>query len=160
MTTLQIDMKRVMAQGVFDILHSGHLYYLSESAKLGEELHVVIARDSRIKDRKNIFMEENERREIVEAMEMVNSAILGSEGSLFDSVKKIEPDIITLGYDQEFDINLLEDQLREAGFIGIEVVRVKKYEREGLRSSSRIKGNIRSKEGEEIFFSRKERKIS
>ena len=105
-------------------------------------------------------MEENERREIVEAMEMVNSAILGSEGSLFDSVKKIEPDIITLGYDQEFDINLLEDQLREAGFIDIEVVRVKKYEREGLRSSSRIKGNIQSKEGEEIFFSRKERKIS
>ena len=153
-------MKRVMAQGVFDILHSGHLYYLLESAKLGEELHVVIARDSRIKDRKNIFMEENERREIVEAMEMVNSAILGSEGSLFDSVKKIEPDIITLGYDQEFDINLLEDQLREAGFIDIEVVRVKKYERKGLRSSSRIKGNIQSKEGEEIFFSRKERKIS
>jgi len=153
-------MKRVMAQGVFDILHSGHLYYLLESAKLGEELHVVIARDSRIKDRKNIFMGENERREIVEAMEMVNSAILGSEGSLFDSVKKIEPDIITLGYDQEFDINLLEDQLREAGFIDIEVVRVKKYEREGLRSSSRIKGNIQSKEGEEIFFSRKERKIS
>jgi len=153
-------MKRVMAQGVFDILHSGHLYYLLESAKLGEELHVVIARDSRIKDRKNIFMGENERREIVEAMEMVNSAILGSEGSLFDSVKKIEPDIITLGYDQEFDINLLEDQLREAGFIDIEVVRVKKYERKGLRSSSRIKGNIQSKEGEEIFFSRKERKIS
>ena len=63
-------------------------------------------------------------------------------------------------YDQEFDINLLEDQLREAGFIDIEVVRVKKYERKGLRSSSRIKGNIQSKEGEEIFFSRKERKIS
>ena len=153
-------MKRVMAQGVFDILHPGHIYYLSESAKLGEELHVVIARDSRIKNRKNIFMEENERREIVEAMEVVNSAILGSEGSLFDSVKKIEPDIITLGYDQGFDINLLEDQLREAGFRDIEVVRVKKYEREGLRSSSGIKGNIQSKEGEEIFFSRKKREIS
>ena len=153
-------MKRVMAQGVFDILHPGHIYYLSESAKLGEELHVVIARDSRIKNRKNIFMEENERREIVEAMEVVNSAILGSEGSLFDSVKKIEPDIITLGYDQGFDINLLEDQLREAGFRDIEVVRVKKYEREGLRSSSRIKENIQSKEGEEIFFSRKKREIS
>ena len=153
-------MKRVMAQGVFDILHPGHIYYLSESAKLGEELHVVIARDSRIKNRKNIFMEENERREIVEAMEVVNSAILGSEGSLFGSVKKIEPDIITLGYDQGFDINLLEDQLREAGFRDIEVVRVKKYEREGLRSSSRIKENIQSKEGEEIFFSRKKREIS
>jgi FAD synthetase len=153
-------MKRVMAQGVFDILHPGHIYYLSESAKLGEELHVVIARDSRIRDRKNIFMGENERREIVEAMEVVNSAILGSEGSLFDSVKEIEPDIITLGYDQGFDINLLEDQLREAGFIDIEVVRVKEYEREGLRSSSRIKGNIQFEEGEEIFFSRKKREIS
>ncbi len=153
-------MKRVMAQGVFDILHPGHIYYLSESAKLGEELHVVIARDSRMKDRKNIFMGENERREIVEAMEVVNSAILGSKGSLFDSVKKIEPDIITLGYDQEFDINLLEDQLEESGFSDIEVVRVGKYEREGLRSSSVIKGNIQLEEGKEIFFSRKEGEIS
>ncbi|HIJ12615.1 MAG TPA: FAD synthase [Halobacteriales archaeon] len=151
-------MKRVMAQGVFDVLHPGHIYYLSESAKLGDELHVVIARDSRIKQRKNIFMGENERREVIESMGMVSSAVLGSEGSLFDSVKKIKPNIITLGHDQEFDIDSLKEQLREAGFPDIDVVRVGNYEREGLQSSSMIKEHIQLQEGKEVFFSRKERR--
>ena len=119
---------------------------------------MVIARDSRIKQRKNIFMGENERREVIESMGMVSSAILGSEGSLFDSVKKIKPNIISLGHDQEFEIDSLKEQLRECGFPDIDVVRIGNYEREGLQSSSMIKENIQLQEGKEIFFSRKERR--
>ncbi|EQD52190.1 glycerol-3-phosphate cytidyltransferase, partial [mine drainage metagenome] len=36
---------RVMATGVFDLLHPGHLYFLTEARKLGDELVVVVARD-------------------------------------------------------------------------------------------------------------------
>ena len=39
-------MIRVMATGVFDIIHLGHIHYLTESKKLGDELVVVVARDS------------------------------------------------------------------------------------------------------------------
>ncbi len=39
-------MVRVMATGVFDLLHLGHVYFLSEAKKLGDELVVVVARDS------------------------------------------------------------------------------------------------------------------
>ena len=38
-------MVRVMATGVFDILHLGHLYFLREARKLGDELVVVVATD-------------------------------------------------------------------------------------------------------------------
>jgi len=36
---------RVMATGVFDLLHPGHLYFLTEARKHGDELIVVVARD-------------------------------------------------------------------------------------------------------------------
>ncbi len=153
MTTLQIDMKRVMAQGVFDILHPGHLYYLSESAKKGDELYVVIARDSRIEGKKNIFFRESERREIIESMEMVDCAKLGSEGNLFDSVEKICPDIITIGHDQEFDIGILKHQLEKSGFENIEIVRIPEYKREGLKSSSEMKEKIKNLNGNDSFIS-------
>ena len=153
MTTLQIDMKRVMAQGVFDILHPGHLYYLSESAKKGDELYVVIARDSRIEGKKNIFFRESERREIIESMEMVDCAKLGSEGNLFDSVEKICPDIITIGHDQEFDIDILKHQLEKSGFENIEIVRIPEYKREGLKSSSEMKEKIKNLNGNDSFIS-------
>jgi len=48
-------MTKVMAQGTFDILHPGHLHYFNESAEKGEELVVVISRDSRVSDRKKIL---------------------------------------------------------------------------------------------------------
>ena len=149
-------MKKVMAQGVFDILHPGHIHYLSKSAQLGDELHVVIARDSRVRNKKDIFMGEDERKQVVESIEVVDSVILGSEGDLFDSVQKIKPNVITIGHDQSFDIESLEEQLEERGFPGIEVIRINRYERNGLQSSSEIKKNIQDKIGGEIFFSKKE----
>ena len=35
-----------MATGVFDLLHPGHIYFLTEARRLGDELVVVVARDS------------------------------------------------------------------------------------------------------------------
>ena len=82
---------------------------------------------------------EDERKQVVESIEVVDSVILGSEGDLFDSVQKIKPNVITIGHDQSFDIESLEEQLEERGFPGIEVIRINRYERNGLQSSSEIK---------------------
>ncbi|MEE9489142.1 MAG: adenylyltransferase/cytidyltransferase family protein, partial [Thermoplasmata archaeon] len=46
-------MVRVMASGVFDLLHTGHLHYLEEAKKLGDELIVVVARDSTVRKEKH-----------------------------------------------------------------------------------------------------------
>lgn len=135
-------MSRVMAQGTFDILHPGHLHYLKESAKLGNELYVVIGRDSRVGERKNLFMNEDARRQIVDALKIVDATVLGSEGQIFDTVERINPDIVTLGYDQKYNVDELESELEECGFPATRVTRVEAYDPEShtrIYSSSDIK---------------------
>lgn len=147
-------MVRVMAQGTFDIIHPGHLHYLRESAALGDELVVIIARDDRVGDRKDLLMDEESRRQVVDALDVVDSAALGSDESIFDSVERFQPDVITLGYDQQFDIDQLEADLDGAGFPDIEVVRIGPYEGAGdVRSSSDVKALIKERVGPEAFES-------
>lgn len=138
-------MTRVMAQGTFDILHPGHQHYLRESRKLGDELYVVITRDSRMSERKNPFMHEAARRELVDALKVVDRALFGSEDSIFDTVKRIDPDVITLGHDQEFGVDELESMLTERGFSDVRVVRIGAFEPEHsdmIVSSSKIKEKL------------------
>jgi FAD synthetase len=130
-------MKRVLANGTFDFIHPGHLHYLRESAALGDELYVVIARDSRAQEKKDdLCMDEEDRRAVVDALEMVDDAVLGSEESIFQTVEDIEPDIITLGHDQDFAVEDLEDALDERGH-DCEVIRIGK---QGNHASSDLKG--------------------
>ena len=117
-------MTTVMAQGVFDILHPGHLHYLEQSKNLGDELVVVIARDSRIE--KDLYFSEAERKEMLEALGIVDQALLGSEESIYDTVEKVDPDIITLGYDQPFDKEEVASMARKASGRKIEVERIEK----------------------------------
>ncbi|MFB6217549.1 MAG: adenylyltransferase/cytidyltransferase family protein [Candidatus Aenigmatarchaeota archaeon] len=131
-------MKTVMAQGTFDILHPGHLHYLRESADEGDELVVVISRDSRVKGKKDLCFSENERREMVDALEMVDRAVLGSEGDIYSTVKEIDPDVITLGYDQAHDEQEVKDMAEEATDHKVKVVKISG--KEGY-SSSNIREN-------------------
>ena len=144
-------MERAMAQGTFDILHPGHLHYLRESASLGDELYVVIARDSRQTAKKDLFMDEESRRTVVDALEIVDAAVLGAEGSIFDSVDRIAPDIITIGYDQDFEPPILEATLQEHGYSGVEVVQIGPYDDGGIQSSSDVKDRIARRRGAEVF---------
>lgn len=131
----------VVAQGTFDLLHPGHLHYLEESAALGDELYVVISRDSRVQGEKDLIMPEGGRRTVVDALDVVDEAVLGSEDSIFDSVERIQPDIITLGYDQEHDEAELEEALQEHGFGGVEVVRIGAYDGE-ITSSTELRERL------------------
>jgi len=121
-------MIRVMASGVFDILHTGHIHYLSEARKLGDELVVVVATDRTVRKRKHEpITPENMRLELVRSLKPVGRAVLGKEGDMFKVVSEIAPDIIALGYDQMFDEKELESQLAERG-MDIRVVRLGHYE--------------------------------
>ena len=140
-------MVRVLAQGKFDVLHPGHVHYLTESAALGDELYVVVARDSRVRDRSDLYMDEESRRQVVEALGVVDAAVLGSEGSVFDSVERIGPDLVTVGFDQDWDVAALEEQLVANGFEDVEVVRIGPFEGEGVGSSSDVRGAIKRREG-------------
>lgn len=135
-------MKTVMAQGTFDILHPGHIHYLEKSAELGDELVVVISRDSRVKERKNLAFSEEERRKIVGSLEAVNEAVLGVEGDIYETVEKVDPDVITLGHDQHHSAEEVEEMAEKALEREVEVVRI---ESGTEHSSSDIKASQREK---------------
>ena len=114
---------RVLATGTFDLLHPGHVYFLTQARALGDELFVIVARDSNVTHKQKPIVPEVQRLEMIDALEMVNKALLGSEKDIFDPLKQIRPDIITLGYDQYFDTNDLETEITKRGIFA-KVVRI------------------------------------
>ena len=94
--------KVVLAGGVFDIIHPGHIYTLGEAAKLGDVLVVVVATDKtavRMKRRRPLHTQQ-QRRDLVGALRIVDAAVVGDEDDIFRTVAHIRPQIIALGYDQ------------------------------------------------------------
>jgi FAD synthetase len=117
-----------MASGVFDILHLGHLNYLEESRKLGDELVVVVATDSTVRNIKHEpITNENTRLQLVQALKPVKEAVLGYENDKYKIVEELKPDIITLGYDQAHDEEEINAELEKRG-LNIKVVRLKKFD--------------------------------
>ena len=129
-------MKKVMCAGTFDMIHPGHLYYLSEAKKYGDKLIVVVARDNTSKDFKGEppSHNEKERLEAVRMLKIVDEAVLGRHGSIFDIIEEIKPDFICLGYDQKVQKEQLEEELNKRG-IKAEVIRISGYMTNVYKSS-------------------------
>jgi len=137
----------VLASGVFDLLHYGHVLSLEEAKRIGgkdSRLVVVVARDStvkRLKGKKPIIPED-QRRALVEALKPVDEAVLGYEDLNIEEVlKKIKPDIVTVGYDQDY----VEKAVRKAVFnsgLNIKIIKIQEFPASDLNSSSKIKRKI------------------
>lgn len=96
-------LKVVLVGGVFDVIHPGHIHTLKAAKQHGDVLVVVVARTStaaKIKQGRKIYHGENLRKELVSSLSFVDLAIIGSQVSLYDTVERVSPDIIALGYDQ------------------------------------------------------------
>jgi len=118
-------MVRVMATGVFDLLHPGHVYFLDEAKKLGDELVVVVARDQTARRLKGEpYVPEHIRREMVEALKLVDRAVLGSTTDIYSTVEQVRPDLIALGHDQKWDEKEVEAECARRG-VRVRVVRLK-----------------------------------
>lgn len=126
--------RRVVATGTFDILHPGHLYYLKESKKLGDELWVIVARDRNVKHKPRPIIPEDHRLRMVEALKPVDHAVLGDETDMFNPIQEIRPSLITIGFNQHFDETKLKSQLRERGLTP-EIIRIGRYKDGDLCSS-------------------------
>lgn len=110
----------VFIGGTFEVIHAGHLYTIQEAKKRGDVLVVVVARDSTVRKRKNRepVAPEDDRVRVVAAIRQVDAAILGSEKNIYDTLERVRPDIVALGYDQ---YHTEEDIAREAKKRGIEI---------------------------------------
>ena len=120
-------MKRVMAVGVFDLLHAGHLHYLEQAKALGDHLTVVVAHDDTVRKRKHEPVTGQDlRRRMVEGLKPVDDSIIGNPPNvpIFDILPIVNQDIIALGYDQIHAVEKIKSQLLELGLDSIEVTRV------------------------------------
>jgi len=139
--------KRVLASGTFDLLHLGHVRYLEEAKKAGgenAELIVVVSRDSTVEKRKGKrpIMPEDQRRALVEALKVVDKAILGYEElSVSRVIDMVKPDVIAVGYDEGNMEKTLRQVIAEKG-LNIQIVKIGKFGKDELNSSSKIKRRI------------------
>ena len=96
------SLRVVLAGGVFDIIHPGHIYTLRAAKALGDVLTVVVATDNtavKMKKRKPLHSQE-QRQELVNSLSMVDMCLIGQEDDMFKTVNMVRPQIIALGYDQ------------------------------------------------------------
>ena len=130
-----------MATGTFDLLHPGHILYLERSKGLGDELAVIVARDVNIKHKSKPVVPEAQRLRMVQALKVVDLAVLGQKLDIFRTIELLQPDIITLGFDQHFDPALLEAELSRRG-LSPKIVRIEANEACDLCSSRRIVAKV------------------
>jgi glycerol-3-phosphate cytidylyltransferase/FAD synthetase len=96
-------LKVVLVGGVFDLIHPGHIHTLKAAKEQGDVLVVIIARTTtaqKIKSQRKIYHNENQRKELVSSLSFVDLVLIGREGTLYDSVEYVKPNVIALGYDQ------------------------------------------------------------
>ena len=96
------SLRVVLAGGVFDIIHPGHIHTLNAAKALGDVLVVVVATDNtavKMKKRQPIHSKE-QRQELVNSLVMVDLCLIGQEDDIFKTVNLVKPQIIALGYDQ------------------------------------------------------------
>lgn len=92
----------VFTNGCFDILHAGHVRYLKESKSKGDVLIVGLNSDSsikKIKGENRPINNEQDRTEVLSALENVNYIIVFNETTPVKLLDKIKPDIYTKGAD-------------------------------------------------------------
>ena len=115
----------VLAGGVFDIIHPGHIYTLNAAKALGDVLVVVIATGEtavKMKKKRPLHIE-NQRQELIGSLSMVDLCLIGKEGDIFKTVSLVRPDIIALGYDQVHQEKFITDGCKAIG-LNIRVARL------------------------------------
>lgn len=137
----------VLAAGVFDLLHYGHIRYLEEAKKTGgpdSRLVVIVARDETVRRQKGSdpIIPEDQRRAVIEALRVVDEALLGFEDMDLDRVlQQVKPDIVVVGHDQMAIKNQVE-KINKAREMKIRIIQVSQFGEDDLNSSSKIKSRI------------------
>jgi cytidyltransferase-like protein len=137
--------KIVLAGGVFDIIHPGHINTLNDAKRLGDVLVVVVATDKtavKMKKRRPLHSAQL-RQELVSSLSMVDLCIIGDEEDIFRTVDLVKPQIIALGYDQTHQEKFIIDGCRK---INLDVI-VARLESPRPETSS---SSIQKEYGEEI----------
>ena len=108
----------VFTNGVFDLLHSGHIRYLRQAAALGDLLVVALNNDDsvrRLKGPKRPLIPELERIKIIASLEMVSYVTLFSEDTPLKTIEAVKPDVLVKGGDYRPDEIVGRDVVERRG---------------------------------------------
>jgi cytidyltransferase-like protein len=118
--------KVVLVGGVFDLIHPGHIHTLKAAKEAGDVLVVIIARTAtaqKIKKDRKIYHDEGLRKELVSSLSFVDLVLIGREGTLYDTVEYVKPDVIALGYDQAHSEKDVAENCKKRN-LNVQVVRL------------------------------------
>ena len=108
----------VLANGCFDLLHVGHIRYLSGAKALGGKLVVAMNSDSsvrRLKGEGRPLMPEGERAEIISALADVDAVVIFDEPDVRALIREIRPDVQAKGTDYTLDTVPERDEVVACG---------------------------------------------
>ncbi len=92
----------VFTNGCFDIIHAGHVRYLSRAKELGDILIIGLNSDSSVKEIKGNarpIVPQMERAEVLSAIDVVDYIVIFNESTPIKLIEMIEPDILIKGAD-------------------------------------------------------------
>lgn len=112
------DRTVVFTNGCFDILHRGHIDYLAKAKALGDILIVGVNDDrsvARLKGPQRPIVEEDDRANVLAALNCVDYVVMFGEDTPYDLIKAIVPDILVKGADWSVDKVVGKDIVESAG---------------------------------------------
>lgn len=130
-------MRKVMAFGAFDGLHPGHLNFFNQAKRYGDFLIVSVGTDKnveKIKGKKPLF-NQSDRIGLVNQCRIVDKVVAGVEEDFYKEIKKYNPDLICLGYDQWAQEDEVLRELLKVGLSKTRVIRLKPYKADRAKST-------------------------
>jgi rfaE bifunctional protein nucleotidyltransferase chain/domain len=110
--------KIVFTNGCFDLLHPGHIRSLEQARALGDALIVGLNSDSSVRELKGPgrpVLPENERAEILAALECVDAVVIFNEATPREIITKLLPDVLVKGGDWPGDKIIGREEVEAAG---------------------------------------------
>ena len=130
--------KKVVIFGVFDGIHEGHLYFINEAKKQGNNLVAVVARDNVVKELKGKLPKNSEADRIKSLLNIndIDLVLLGDPKiETYNVLKEINPDVIYVGYDQNLLLESLKKRIGDGNLPKIEIICGESHKPEIFHSS-------------------------